>query len=493
MISNSPARPAFSKATVEDEQGNALLAALMVSMLLAVLALSMSSNIMTDFSMSNDLESQKRALQTADAGNSVLKNSLLGLDLSTTLQATTVVPRYISYPEPTPGTDADNYFQRNPLAPLEVMNVDFENLPSSIGTRNATGFLTPAGGVSLGSGARYFAKITDNDDGDGDLTTDVDGIILLRTLGVQRLGAGQMSTYGGTVKNSLSIIETMIQREKTFDFNAGLTLYGPCAQPAQGGSIFSGNAFEVDGYDHPTMTLSDLSGGGGHSHTTGGDSAGINAVYDDSGGNDGEALRDCLYDDLAANQMDNIEGDNSDYGGDPSLQDGTQAVRDDPNPDATNLFDPTYIMSFIDGISAFADTIIPDGTNHSADMGDDANPEITYCPGDCRINGSSSGAGMLIVEGRLELTGNLDYRGLILVVGDGEYKQSGNVDLLGGVFVAETIDNGDDTWSYGEPKITISGNGDLYYQTSGIRLAYGMIPMKQLGWRQISSEIEPAF
>ena len=493
MISNGSTRPTFSKVIVEDEQGNALLAALMVSMLLAVLALSMSSNIMTDFSMSRDLESQKRALQTADSGNSVLKNNLLGLDLSATLQATTVVPRYINYPEPTPGTDADNYFQRNPLAPLEAMNVDFENLPSPIGTRTATGFLTPAGGVSLGSGARYFAKITDNDDGDSDLTTDVDGIILLRTLAIQRLGAGQMSTYGGTVKNSVSIIETMIEREKTFEFNAGLTLYGPCAQPTQGNSMFSGNSFNVDGYDHPDMTLAGLTGGGPHSHVTGGDSAGINAVDDDSGAGDGTGLRDCIYNDLKANQMDNIEGDSSDYGGDPSLQDGTQDVRDDPNPDATNIFDATYVTNFIDSISAFADTTIPDGTNHSGAMGDDDNPEITFCPGDCKINGSSTGAGMLIVQGRLDLNGSLDYRGLILVVGYGEYDQSGNVDLLGGVFVAKTIDNGDGTWSYGEPSFRITGNGDLYYQTSGIRLAYGMIPMKQLGWRQISSEIEPAF
>ncbi len=100
MISKGPARPRFSKVIVEDEQGNALLAALMVSMLLAVLALSMSSNIMTDFSMSNDLESQKRALQTADSGNSVLKTSLLGLDLSATLQATTVVPVILTIPSP---------------------------------------------------------------------------------------------------------------------------------------------------------------------------------------------------------------------------------------------------------------------------------------------------------------------------------------------------------------------------------------------------------
>ncbi len=492
MISKGPTRLTFSKVIVGDDRGNALLAALMISMLLAVLALSMSSNIMTDFSMSNDLESQKRALQTADSGNSVLKTSLLGLDLSATLQATTVVPHYINYTEPTPGTDADNYFQRNPLAPLEAMNVDFENLPSSIGTRNATGFLTPAGGVSLGSGARYFSKITDNDDGDGDLTADVDGIIFLRTLAVQRLGAGQMSTYGGTVKNSVSIIETMIEREKTFDFNAGLTLYGPCAQPAQGGSLLVGNSFDIDGYDHPDMTLSDLSAGGSHSHVTGGDSAGINAVYDDSGAGDGTGLRDCIYDDLAVNQRDNIVGDNSDYGATPSLQDGTQTIRDDPNPDATNIFDATYVNNFIDSIIGFADTTIPDGSSHSGDMGDEDNPEITYCPGDCTITGGT-GAGMLIVQGRLDLSGNFDYRGLILVVGDGEFDESGTVDILGGIFVAKTIDDGGGNWSYGEPRFTLGGTSSLYYQTSGIRLAYGMIPMKQLGWRQISSEIEPAF
>ena len=324
------------------------------------------------------------------------------------------------------------------------------------------------------------------------MTTDVDGIILLRTLAIQRLGAGQMSTYAGTVKNSISIVETMIEREKTFAFNAGLTLYGPCAQPAQGASLLVGNSFDVDGYDHPDMTLADLTGGGPHSHVTGGDSAGINAVYDDSVAGDGTGLRDCIYNDLAPNQRDNIVGDSSDYGATPSLQDGTQAIRDDPNPDATNLFDATYIMNFIDGISAFADTTIPDGSSHSADMGDDDNPEITYCPGDCTINGGS-GAGMIIVQGRLDLSGNFDYRGLILVVGDGEFKETGTVDILGGIFVAKTIDGGDGTWSYGEPLFTLGGNSSLYYQTSGIRLAYGMIPMKQLGWRQISSEIEPAF
>ena len=97
MISKGPARPTFRKVIVEEDRGSALLAVLMVSMLLAVLALSMSSNIMTDFSMSHDLESQKRALQTADSGNNVLKNNLLGLDLSAMLQATCLL-----YTSPSP-------------------------------------------------------------------------------------------------------------------------------------------------------------------------------------------------------------------------------------------------------------------------------------------------------------------------------------------------------------------------------------------------------
>ena len=59
--------------------------------------------------------------------------------------------------------------------------------------------------------------------------------------------------------------------------------------------------------------------------------------------------------------------------------------------------------------------------------------------------------------------------------------------------MAKTIDDLDGTWSYGEPRFTLGGNSSLYYQTSGIRLAYGVTPMKQLGWRQNSSEIEPAF
>ncbi len=48
MQSAALPRRTFSQATVEDERGNALLTALMVSMLLAILALSMSTNIMTE-------------------------------------------------------------------------------------------------------------------------------------------------------------------------------------------------------------------------------------------------------------------------------------------------------------------------------------------------------------------------------------------------------------------------------------------------------------
>lgn len=178
----------------------------------------------------------------------------------------------------------------------------------------------------------------------------------------------------------------------------------------------------------------------------------------------------------------------------PSLQDGTQDVRDDPNADATNIFDATYIMNFIDRLAPIADITIPHLASNSVDLGDDANPIISCCPGDCTLGAGSSGAGLLIVKGRLDFNATFAYRGLILIVGDGEFNPSGaNVGLLGGLFVANTIDNGDGTWSYGESKFTIAGNSNFYYQYSGIEKGVAEIPMKQSSWREITRQIEPPF
>ncbi len=115
---------------MKDESGAALLIVTIVSVLLALLGMSMIFDSMTEFSMSNELENQKKARVNAEAGYSAQKDALRVGNLTTLLQSTTPVPRYMNYPVPTPGTTADDYFQRTPIAPLDAMNMDFENPPT---------------------------------------------------------------------------------------------------------------------------------------------------------------------------------------------------------------------------------------------------------------------------------------------------------------------------------------------------------------------------
>lgn len=94
----------------------------------------------------------------------------------------------------------------------------------------------------------------------------------------------------------------------------------------------------------------------------------------------------------------------------------------------------------------------------------------------------------------MDFTGGYDYRGLILVVGKGEFDLGGSsVGILGSMFLAKTIDNGDGTYSYGVPSLTIVGNSGFYYQASAIELALDLTPMKTIVWREITRAVEPPY
>jgi hypothetical protein len=487
---------------MRNEQGVVLLIVMIVSILLALLGLSMTFTSMTDFSMSLQLENKKKALLTADAGYEAQKESLRGSDLSSILATTTVVSRYINYAEPTPGTVPFRYFSRNPLAPMEVINVDFDHPPSPIATRNVNGLLTPASGNTLPTGGRFWAKISDNDDGDGDLTADVDGQVYLRVIGVQRNGAGQVSTYGGTVKNSMAIIEVTMKRDMTLLFDSAFSIYGPDVLPSDS-ELLSGNSFELDGFDHPNDTLATLQANTlDHSHA-GGNTAGIEFLYDDSGGGDATTAVNKLKTaiDGPPDTASNVIGNESDYGGSPALRDGTQEVRADPEEDAQQIFDATFVERLMQRLRYRADNVYAHGSEISGNptrIGGDgsvtagATPEITYCEGDCSLKGGASGAGLTVVRGKLTMEGAFTYRGLILVVGEGNANIGGtNMGILGGLFLAKMIDNGDGTYSYGIPKLSVRGQANVYYQASGVRLGSSLLSMKTVNWREITPEIEP--
>ncbi|MDA2931392.1 pilus assembly PilX N-terminal domain-containing protein, partial [Acidobacteria bacterium AH-259-O06] len=314
---------------MRDERGVALIITMIVSMLLAVLGLSIAFSSMTELTMTTDLERKGKARMTAEAAYNISKSAVQFNLLATS----TSVPKYINYTEPTPGTDAYTYFSRNPLAPIEAMNIDFDNPPALIGNRTVTGLLTSASGNTLAGGGRYWAKITDNDDGDSDPTADVDGKVYLRVLGLEKSTPGQVSTYGGNLKNSVAIIEATVKQDMTFNADAPFTVYAPGVD-----TDFNGNSFNFDAYDHKEWSTSDILAG--HTHSSGTGSAGIDVVYDNPGGGDATPTMTSIYDSLSSNQKDNIIGPESDYPdpGEPSLRDNTANVRDDPNPDAQNIF-----------------------------------------------------------------------------------------------------------------------------------------------------------
>jgi hypothetical protein len=104
--------------------------------------------------------------------------------------------------------------------------------------------------------------------------------------------------------------------------------------------------------------------------------------------------------------------------------------------------------------------------NGSGPYGTDANPQITFVNGDFNF-GSTSGAGVLVVTGTLNITGNSSFDGLILVVGQGILVENGggNGQFNGSVFLAVTNNAaGVPLATLGSPQIQWNGGG-----TNGIQ------------------------
>ncbi|MBI2150544.1 MAG: hypothetical protein HYU27_08060 [Acidobacteria bacterium] len=113
---------------------------------------------------------------------------------------------------------------------------------------------------------------------------------------------------------------------------------------------------------------------------------------------------------------------------------------------------PTGLRAILDAIEAVASD---GGAYHyyygadrtSIELGDEDHPVVDFVDGDLVV-GPVSGYGLLVVTGRLTMSGNFSWMGLVLVVGDGEVDFSGggngadgNV-ITGSLFVARIFDHG---------------------------------------------------
>jgi hypothetical protein len=467
------------------EKGSALILALIISIILMVFGLAVSLTSLSDFTMSLEFEGHKRALHTAEAGLAEAQRSLRGRTITAALQDTRQVPVFVA--------DGPAY-HRDPVAFREARSVDYWRPPSPISAVSLNGLLTPGLGTALGRG-RFIARISDNDDGDGDLLVDSDNEFFIRVAGIEPGPPQEVVLFGSNLKNSVAVIEASFKRDFSFDVSSPFSVYGSSVVPSSN-RFFNGNSFHLNGYDHSGMTLEEILRGNnryGDDHLA---MAGLSVLNDDPGAGDATASRETIYQGMDANQRDNIIGAEGPYGDEPSLRDDTEMVRSDDNPDSVNLFDPDFLAAFIERISAAADEIYPDGTRLSGsdiELGTPENPTIVVAEGDFSLSGGGSGAGLMVVKGKFEYNGGFNYNGLILVIGEGEVDIGGaNKSVVGGIYTARVEEDAEGNAVFGTPSFTLGGVSRFFFAGDRIQMALSLLPLRMLSWREITPEIQPA-
>jgi hypothetical protein len=118
------------------------------------------------------------------------------------------------------------------------------------------------------------------------------------------------------------------------------------------------------------------------------------------------------------------------------------------------------------------------GTPMSGSFGTTANPAFTFIDGDCDLDG---GAGMLVVTGNLNMSGNPSFEGIILVLGEGSVNRDGGGggEINGSMVIAKFAR----TWPASEnniehpflaPAFNTNGGGNSTLQYSSTAVARAM-------------------
>lgn len=159
---------------------------------------------------------------------------------------------------------------------------------------------------------------------------------------------------------------------------------------------------------------------------------------------------------ISDNRADQITG----AGGTPSVDSDPGALND------AGLLDIQYYHDLYDDLKSRAD--FTSTSDPGFNLGTEDNPSIVVIDGNLdarRIPLSGQGMGILFVTGKLTVGGDFDYKGVILVVGEGDFlkRGGGSGEIEGSIIVADIDgrDNqpftADDRW--GSPTFKTSGGG----------------------------------
>ena len=154
-------------------------------------------------------------------------------------------------------------------------------------------------------------------------------------------------------------------------------------------------------------------------------------------------------------------------------------ILSDDHTDPGNVEPPNFLDSaddaraYLNSLQAKAESIgryfKPGAGAHTvSDSIDD--PQFTFVDGDCTL---FDGAGFLVVTGTLTMRGNTNFRGAILVLGEGKLIRNGggNGEILGGITIAAF---GRTAGGFTAPTFLTNGGGDSRVQYDSASVATGL-------------------
>jgi len=154
----------------------------------------------------------------------------------------------------------------------------------------------------------------------------------------------------------------------------------------------------------------------------------------------------------------------------------TKTIKGDGGvPSVQTVPDTTDWLGLSENFIFSADTILTTGTYSSgSEFGTKDKPIITYCNGDVDFT-SATGYGIMVINGNINLSGNFNYYGVVIVYGQSSIRCQaiGNNSIYGG-----TILVGD------EVSIESQGNAQFYYSLEAIQL--GQLKLKSSRFKILS-------
>jgi hypothetical protein len=475
--------------TFPGASGSALLVTLIALSLFSLLGLFVSLTATTGVQISDNYEGQMQATYAALAGINHTRALIRGLSLDDLFRgpdgAWDSSAQYTAL--------AKGYGFRNPVPVSLAQRLDIVDPASDVSAISddgifSTGFiegspgtvLIPQAGIAqespnpYGQGSivlsRYFVKVTDNNkeateiagDPSDSPFIDGDGVVIVRSLGIART---LTDSLGSVVRrNSVAVFEARLKRLHTWDLPGALVVLGPDCEASfsgvyeiSGGALPGIGTIDTDSFDaiSPDRTIRNAAGTDGYV----------------TGGN--EAI--------------------------PSVKDITAGVLADP--DQRRLLIPESLSEFVQvKAPAFADSCYYGNQSWSGGSAPDLgvfnpakpwnapgqNPKVTVVRGDLEISGSVSGGGLLIVTGSLSYSGPFVFSGIVLVIGTGTLMATGPGSVIEGGVIISKLSNDSGSEAFGKPSVTIGEGSRIVSNRANIRMALGLIPAVQIGFREIA-------